>query len=170
MKRLLYLAAIACITLFAACEKAETDTPIDEEQQEVEITGDLYGIWALTTKSETYPNSEGPQAVYNEDYTPYHFYLALSEFPFPHAIAKKGSLSSFDLGDVDVDAVRFTYNPNTHEINFSKTLWLTAELLTRSMKLTGKFEVTKLTDTTLVIRQKEFLTGKIIAYTYTRQK
>ena len=38
------------------------------------------------------------------------------------------------------------------------------------MKLTGKFEVTKLTDTTLVIRQKEFLTGKIIAYTYTRQK
>ncbi len=94
MKRLLYLAAIACITLFAACEKAETDTPIDEEQQEVEITGDLYGIWALTTKSETYPNSEGPQAVYNEDYTPYHFYLALSEFPFPHAIAKKGSLSS----------------------------------------------------------------------------
>ena len=90
MKRLLYLAAIACITLFAACEKAETDTPIDEEQQEVEITGDLYGIWALTTKSETYPNSEGPQAVYNEDYTPYHFYLALSEFPFPHAIVKEG--------------------------------------------------------------------------------
>ncbi|MBO7603111.1 MAG: hypothetical protein J6S97_01695 [Bacteroidales bacterium] len=168
MKRLLYLAAIACIAIFASCEKEEAEIPIDEEN--VEISGSLYGIWALSEKSETYPNSEGPQAVYNEDYTPYHFYLALSEFPFPHAIAKKGSLSMFDLDDVDVDAVRFTYNPNTHQINFSKTIWLSAELLTRSMRLSGKFTVTELTDTKLVIKQKEVISGKIIGYSYTRQK
>ena len=163
MKRLLCLAAIACMSLFISCEKQGVPHTGD-------LTGNLYGIWALTTKSETYPNNDGPQASYDEDYTAYHFYLVLSEFPFPHALAKKGSLDAFDLDDVDVDAVRFTYNSDSHQISFKKTLWLSDELLTRNMILSGTFDVTELSETTLTIQQHEKLTGKTVGYTYTRQK
>lgn len=163
MKRLLFLAAIACMSLFAACEKEDVTHTGD-------FSGNLYGIWALTTKSETYPNPSGEKASYDEDYTSHHFYLVLSEFPFPHAVAKKGSLSAFDLDDVDVDAVRFTYNSDTRKIKFQKALWLSDELLTRNMYLSGTFDVTELSENRLIIEQYEKLTGKTIGYTYVRQK
>ena len=149
MKRCLYLAAIACIAIFASCEREAINTQPEEETQQAELNGNLYGVWALVLKSETDPGSEDPQANYSEDYTSCHFYLALSEFPFPHAIAKKGSFSAFDLDDVDVDAVSITYDQETHQINFSKTLWLSADLLTHNMRLSGKFDITELSDTRL---------------------
>ena len=163
MKKLLCLAAIACMALFVSCEKEDVPHTGD-------LTGNLYGVWYLTAKSETYPNPDGEQASYTEDYAAYHFYLALSEFPFPHAIGKKGSFTAFDLDDVDVDGVRFTYDSNKHKINFKKTIWLSDELLTRNMILKGTFDVTELSETQLVLEQYEKLTGKTIGYTYRRQK
>lgn len=162
MKRLLCLAALVCMSIFISCEKEDVPHTGD-------YSGDLYGIWALTTKSETYPNPDGEKVTYDEDYTSHHFYLVLSEFPFPHAVGKKGSLSAFDLDDVDVDAVRFSYNATQHQINFKKTIWLSDELLTRNMILSGTFDVMELSDTQLIIQQYERLTGKTVGYTYVRR-
>ena len=172
MKRLLCLATIACITIFASCEKENFDSPTDitDNTEAKDLSGNLYGIWALTTKSETYTNSAGKQVTNNDDYTSSHFSLAISEFPCPHAIVKKGSLSAFDLDDVDVDSTLITYDKDKHQVSFSKTLWLSDNMLTRNMYLKGTFQITELSDTKLVIQQKEVLGSKIIAYSYTRQK
>ena len=169
MKNFLYLAAIACMVLFASCGKENVEPQNEDEKEQVVLTGNLYDVWALTTKSETSTDAKGNPTVSNDDYTSCHFYLAFGEFPFPHAIAKKGNLSSFDLDDVDVDAVMITYNPDTHQITFEKMLWLSDEWLTRNMVLSGKFDVTELSDTQLVIRLKEPISGNVIAYSFTRQ-
>lgn len=169
MKKFLYLAAIACMALFISCGKETAESQNENEKEPVVLSGNLYGIWALTSKSETSPDAGADAAVSNEDYTSCHFYLAFGEFPFPHAIAKKGSLSSYDLDDVDVDAVMITYNPDTHQITFEKMLWLSDEWFTHNMILSGKFDVTELSDTRLVLRQKEPVSGNVIAYSYTRQ-
>lgn len=163
MKKILCLAAIACMALFVSCEKEDIHHTGD-------LTGNLYGVWFLTGKSETYPNTSGDKASYTEDFTVHHFYLVLSEFPFPHAVGKKGSLSALDLDDVDVDAVRFTYDANKHKINFKKTIWLSDELLTRNMILKGTFDVTELSETQLILEQYESLTGKTVGYIYRRQE
>lgn len=163
MKRFFYLAAIACMALFASCEKEGVSHTGDE-------TGELYGIWTLTTKSEITQKSDGGQDVKDVDYRSHHFYLSLSEFPFPHAIAKKGSFTQFDLDDVDVDAVAFTYNADQKKISFKKTLWLSDDLLTYNMRLSGTYDITELTKTQLVLQQKESLTGVIIAYTYQKEE
>ena len=157
MKKLLYLAAIACMALFVSCEKEEVPHTGD-------VTAELYGVWTLTTKSEITQSSSN-----DVDYTKNHFYLTFSEFPFPHAIAKKGSLSAFDLDDVDVDAVRFTYNADQRKLSFKKTLWLSDEFLTRNMKLSGTYDVVELSETTLSFQQKSF-GGKTIRYTFERQR
>ena len=145
MKKYLIIAAAACLALLSSCAKGVSHTG-DE-------TGTLYGIWTLTTK--------------DTDYTNVHFYLSLSEFPIPHAVAKKGSLTAFDLDDVDVDINRFTYNADQKKISFTKILSLT-DGLTYNMTLLGTFDVTELTKTKFVIKQKDVL-GITTVYTYTKE-
>ena len=163
MKRFLYLAAIACMIFCVSCEK-------DGVSHTGDNTGKLYGIWALTTKTEVFTNSEGKETTTETDYTDNHFYLALSEFPIPHAIAKKGSFTDADLKDVDVKAGTFTYNSDLDQISFTKIITLTDEHLTRSMILSGTFDVITLNDTDLAIKQKSKLTGVTTTYAYKKQK
>ena len=160
MKKLLFAAAIVCLALFTSCEKAGVNHTGDE-------TGTLYGVWALDSRTDITTNSSGQETRNEVDYGSFHFYLALSEFPFPHAIAKKGSFTSFDLDDVDVDAVRFTYNADKGQISFLKQLWLSEGLLYH-MRLSGTYDVLELTDSKLVIQQE--ILGVRTIFTYHKQK
>jgi len=159
MKKLIYLAAIACMALFVSCEKVSHTG--DE-------TGNLYGIWALTTKTTITQDSEGNTTSQEVDYTKNHFYLVFSEFPFPNAVGKKGSLSNLDLDDVDVDAVKFSYNAEQNKINFDGTIWLSDDVLTRNMLLTGTFNVSELTQNKFVIQQT--VGNLTTVYSYVKQK
>ena len=162
MKKTFLLAVIACIALFTSCEKQGVPHTGD-------LTGNIYGIWQLTQKSEAIQTSEGVDKK-DYDYTKVHFYLALAEFPIPHAIAKKGSFTDLDLDDVDVDGSTFTFNAEQKKISFKKILWLTDELLTYSMLLSGTFDVLELTDNTFVIQQEEPLIKRTVTYTYTKRQ
>lgn len=162
MKKTFLLAVIVCLALFTSCEKQGVPHTGD-------LTGNIYGIWELTTKTEAIQTSEGIDTK-EADYTKVHFYLALAEFPIPHAIAKKGSFTDLDLDDVDVDGSTFTFNADQKKISFKKVLWLSDELLTYNMLLTGTFDVLELTDKTLVIRQEETLLNRTVTYTYTKRQ
>ncbi len=159
MKTHFFAAVIACLALLVSCQEGVRHTGDD--------TGDLYGVWALQTKTEAAQNADGMSHV---DYSSVHFYLTLSEFPFPHAIAKKGSFTDLDLDDVDVDAVGFTYNKDQKKISFKKMLWLSDELLTYNMTLDGTFDVVELTDKSLVLRQESTLLKKTTTYAFQRYK
>ena len=104
------------------------------------------------------------------DYSGVHFYLALGEFPFPHAIAKKGSFTDFDLDDVDVDAVGITYNEDQKKISFKKKIWLSDSFLQYNMILDGTLDVLELTDKNFVIRKSDSFTGRITTYYYSKYK
>ena len=52
MKKTFLLAVIACIALFTSCEKQGVPHTGD-------LTGNIYGIWQLTSKSEAIQTSEG---------------------------------------------------------------------------------------------------------------
>lgn len=162
MKKFLYLvmAAVACIAFFASCERNDLNHTGDD-------TGNLYGAWALTTKTTVTPTSDGTTTSRDVDYTAHHFYLVFSEFPFPHVIAKKGSLGALDLDDVDVDAVGFAYDAQGKTLTFKKTLWLSDDLLTYNMTLNGIFEVVELSKSKLVIRQTAL--GVTTVYTYRKE-
>ena len=162
MKKTFLLAVIVCLALFTSCEKQGVPHTGD-------LTGNIYGIWQLTQKSEAIQTSEGVDKK-DYDYTKVHFYLALAEFPIPHAIAKKGSFTDLDLDDVDVDGSTFTFNAEQKKISFKKILWLTDELLTYSMLLSGTFDVLELTDNTFVIQQAEPLIKRTVTYTYTKRQ
>ena len=126
-------------------------------------SGNLYGIWALVTKTEITKDSNGQDVRSETDYSNFHFYLSLSEPQI--AIAKKGSFTGFDLDDVDVDAVTFSYNKNKKQITFNKTLWLSEGLLYH-MRLFGTYDVLELSDTKLVIQQEAL--GIKTVYSYNR--
>lgn len=162
MKKPFLLAVIVCLALFTSCEKQGVPHTGD-------LTGNIYGIWQLTQKSEAIQTSEGVDKK-DYDYTKVHFYLAVAEFPIPHAIAKKGSFTDLDLDDVDVDGSTFTFNAEQKKISFKKILWLTDELLTYSMLLSGTFDVLELTDNTFVIQQEEPLIKRTVTYTYTKRQ
>ncbi len=148
------------MALFTSCEKQGVPHSGDK-------TGNLYGIWALSKKTTETLETDGSTTTKWADYTNNHFYLALSEFPFPHAIAKKGSFTNFDLDDVDVDAVRFTYNSDDKKISFLKTIWLSDELLTYNMILSGTFEVVELSGSKFVIQQT--VANVTTTYTFLRR-
>lgn len=150
------------MALFTSCEKEGVPHTGDK-------TGDLYGVWILNTKAETVVTDSEVNTT-ETDYTKVHFYLALSEFPFPHAIAKKGSFTDIDLDDVDVDAVTFTYNADESKISFKKKLWLSDELFTYNMILDGTFDVKELTEKTLVISQENALLKKTTSYSFVKQE
>lgn len=163
MKKFFYLAmaAAACIALFASCEREDLNHTGDD-------TGNLYGVWALTTKTTVTRSSDGTTTSKDVDYSPCHFYLVFSEFPFPHVVAKKGSLSALDLDDVDVDAVGFAYDAESKTLAFKKMLWLSDDLLTYNMTLSGTFEVTELSEKKLVIQQT--LNSLTTVYSYQKEK
>ena len=145
MKKLLFAAFIACLTLLTSCGGARIRHTGD-------FTGSIYGIWALESKNQV-------------DYSGVHFYLSLSEPRI--ALAKKGSFTQFDLKDVDVDGSQFSYNASKKQISFTKTLWLT-QGLQYEMRLSGTYKVLEMTRTKLVL-QKESLGGRTV-YSFRRYK
>ena len=145
MKKLLFAACIACLTLLTSCGGTRIRHTGD-------LTGSIYGVWALESRNQV-------------DYSGVHFYLSLSEPRI--ALAKKGSFTQFDLKDVDVDGAQFSYNATRKQIGFTKTLWLT-EGLRYEMRLSGTYKVLEMTRTKLVI-QKQSLSGSTV-YSFRRYK
>ena len=160
----MFAAAIACLALFSSCEK-------EEVQHTGDVSGNLYGVWALATKTETYQpsGSNGKQTTKQVDYSGVHFYLAMGEFPFPHALAKEGSFTEFDLDDVDVDGAYISFNVDNRVIDFKNKLRLSDSLDKYVMTLDGVFDVLELTDKRFVI-QKTNLLGTVITYSFIRYK
>ena len=144
MKKLLFAAVIACLAL--------TSCGVSNIRHTGDLTGSIYGIWALDSKNQV-------------DYSGVHFYLSLSEPRI--ALAKKGSFTQLDLKDVDVDGSQFSYNATKKQIGFTKTLWLT-EGLQYEMRLSGTYNILEMTRTKLVI-QKESM-GVSTTYSFHRYR
>lgn len=162
MKKLFLALAFAAVALFSSCDNNLVDHTGDK-------TGNLNAVWKLGAKTEIVTDSDGKQTTKETDYSKVNFFLALGDFPFPHAIAKKGSFTEFDLKDVDVDACRYTYNANENKISFSKLVWLTEGIAPiYSMSLLGTFDVLELTDKTFVIQQKAL--GVTTIYAFSKYK
>ncbi|MBP5558568.1 MAG: hypothetical protein J6X71_02250 [Bacteroidales bacterium] len=143
MKKLLFVAFIACLTLFTSCGGTKIHHTGD-------LTGSIYGVWALESKNQV-------------DYSGVHFYLSLSEPRI--ALAKKGSFTQFDLKDVDVDGAQFSYNAAKKQISFTKTLWLT-QGLRYEMRLSGNYKVLEMSRRKLVIQKDSF--GGSTVYVFRR--
>ena len=144
MKKIIFAAVIACLA-FTSCGVSKVGHTGD-------LTGSIYGIWALESRNQV-------------DYSGVHFYLSLSEPRI--ALAKKGSFTQFDLKDVDVDGSQFSYNAAKKQIGFTKTLWLT-EGLKYEMRLSGTYNILEMTRKKLVI-QKESMGVKTI-YSFRRYR
>ena len=144
MKKIFFAAIIACLA-FTSCGVSKVGHTGD-------LTGSIYGIWALESRNQV-------------DYSGVHFYLSLSEPRI--ALAKKGSFTQFDLKDVDVDGSQFSYNATKKQIGFTKTLWLT-EGLKYEMRLSGTYNILEMTRKKLVI-QKESMGVKTI-YSFRRYR
>ena len=158
MKKLLIAAVIACLALLTSCGVSRVSHTGD-------LTGSIYGIWALDSKAVV-PVGTTVNASRNAvDYSGVHFYLSLSEPRI--ALAKKGSFTQFDLKDVDVDGAQFSYNAFRKQISFTKTLWLT-QGLRYEMRLSGTYDVVSLTRTKLVIQKKT--AAGITTYSFRRYR
>ena len=158
MKKLLFAAVIACLTVLTSCGGLRINHTGD-------FTGAIYGIWALDSKTVVPAGVVGNSARNQVDYSGVHFYLSLSEPRI--ALAKKGSFTQLDLKDVDVDGAQFSYNASKKMISFTKTLWLT-QGLTYEMRLSGTYDVLEMSRTKLVI-QKESMGVKTI-YSFRRYR
>lgn len=161
MKAKFLMAALACLALFASCDKQVVSHTGDD-------TGNLYGIWQLDKKTEVVPQSSGDQTKETDfSNSNIHFYLAISNAGVPHALAKKGSFTELDLKDVDVDGTLFTYNAEQKKISFVEKLWLTelVNLTLYDMELNGTFDVLELTSGSFVIQQKNVL-GVTVTYAF----
>ncbi len=158
MKKLLFAAVFACLTILTSCGVSNVHHTGD-------LTGSIYGIWALDSKTIAPASSIENVARSEVDYSGVHFYLSLSEPRI--ALAKKGSFTQLDLKDVDVDGAQFSYNAAKKQISFTKTLWLT-QGLQYEMRLSGTFKVLEMTRTKLVI-QKESMGVRTI-YSFRRYR
>ena len=158
MKHLYFAAVIACLALFTSCGGTKIRHTGD-------LTGSIYGIWALDSKAVVPASSVGNASRNQVDYSGVHFYLSLSEPRI--ALAKKGSFTQFDLKDVDVDGSQFSYNATKKQIGFTKTLWLT-DGLKYEMRLSGTYKVLEMSRSKLVI-QKESMGVKTI-YSFRRYR
>ncbi len=156
MKRFLFAAVIACLTMITSCGVSNVHHTGD-------LTGSIYGVWALDSKAIAPANSVGNSSMNQVDYSGVHFYLSLSEPRI--ALAKKGSFTQLDLKDVDVDGSQFSYNASKKQISFTKTLWLT-QGLQYEMRLSGTYKVLEMTRMKLVI-QKESM-GVRTVYSFRR--
>jgi hypothetical protein len=158
MKKLLLSAVVTCLAIFTSCSVSRVGHTGD-------LTGSIYGIWALDSKAVVPAGSNGNDSRNQVDYSGVHFYLSLSEPRI--ALAKKGSFTQLDLKDVDVDGAQFSYNATKKQIGFTKTLWLT-EGLQYEMRLSGTYQVLEMTHSKLVI-QKESMGVKTI-YSFRRYR
>ena len=93
MRRMLIVAVIACMALLTSCG-------VNRVSHTGDLTGSIYGVWALESKSVVPVGTVGQDAQNQVDYSGVHFYLSLSEPRI--ALAKKGSFTQLDLDDVDV--------------------------------------------------------------------
>ena len=150
-------------------EQTEEQTGNQAEEQAEQQTGEqtvkqavsLFGIWALDSKTVITKDSKGKEKSSKDDYSKFHFYLSFSE---PHlALAKKGSLTHFDLDDVDVDGSMFSYDISKKKIRFDDTLWL-SEGLFYHMRLTGTYDVIELSESRLSIQQEVLGVKTIFSY------
>ena len=150
-------------------EQSEEQTGNQAEEQAEQQTGEqtvkqavsLFGIWALDSKTVITKDSKGKEKSSKDDYSKFHFYLSFSE---PHlALAKKGSLTHFDLDDVDVDGSMFSYDISKKKIRFDDTLWL-SEGLFYHMRLTGTYDVIELSESRLSIQQEVLGVKTIFSY------
>ncbi len=158
MKKFLFAAVVACLTVLTSCGVSKVNHTGD-------FSGTIYGVWALDSKTVVPAGAIGNNSRNQVDYSGVHFYLSLSEPRI--ALAKKGSFTQLDLKDVDVDGSQFSYNASKKLISFEKTLWLT-QGLQYEMHLFGTYKVLEMTPTKLVI-QKESLGVKTI-YSFRRYK
>ena len=155
MKKLVFAAAIACLSLFASCEK-----------QGVEHTGDdsgiLYGTWALDTKTvmtETTNNGKTDQNTEETSFSTDRFFLYLYEPRL--AFGQEGTLLTFDIDDVD--AVPFSYNAELKQLSFDKMIRLSKGLLgAKTMTLYGTYDILELTNEKLELyQQNELVIGEL---------
>lgn len=156
MKKFFFAAALACLALFTACEKSGVDHTGDK-------TGKIYGRWALDTKNvvvESTTDGKTKTETSDTDFSADHFYLLLAEPQV--ALAKEGTLLTFDIDDVDGGT--FSYNADTGQISFNKMLRLSKGFVdAHVMTLYGTFDVLELTDAKLVIQQTQKVTlGDIV--------
>ena len=86
MKNFLYMAAVACLALFASCEKQGVEHTGDP-------TGKLYGRWVLDTKDIVTVNGTEEPVSKSTDYTDKRFFLGIGESPTPFAAAKDDTFS-----------------------------------------------------------------------------
>lgn len=157
MKKILFAVAVAA--LLVSCEK-------EDDFHTGDMSGTLYGIWALDTKTEVYMSGD-TEKTDEKDYSSAHFFLSLSEPRL--ALAKKGSFTELDLDDVDVDAVTFAFNAKQNTISFDKILWLSDEFFSYNMILSGTFNVQELSQNALVLSQTDIL-GRTTIYSYHRYR
>lgn len=158
MKNFICMAAIACLALFTSCEKQGVDHTGDD-------TGKLYGRWVLDTKNvvtEITTNGKTTTSSNDTEFYDDHFFLLLAE---PRvALAKEGTLITFDIDDVD--GATFAYSFDLKQITFNKMLRLSSGFPPRTMTLYGTFDVLELTDK-LVIRQTQEVLIEKVTTTYT---
>lgn len=154
MKKSLFAAVIFCLTIFTSCGVSSVHHTGD-------LTGSIYGVWALDSKTVVPATSVGDGSRNQVDYSGVHFYLSLSEPRI--ALAKKGSFTQLDLKDVDVDGSQFSYNASKKQISFTKTLWLT-QGLQYEMRLSGTYKVLEMTRTKLVIQKESMGVRTIYAF------
>ena len=161
MRNFIYMAAITCLALFTSCEKQGVDHTGDD-------TGKLYGRWVLDTKNVvTEITTDGKTTTDTEDtnFASDHFFLLLAEPRI--AMAKGGTLITFDIDDVD--AGTFAYNSDSKQITFNKMLRLSSGFPPRTMTLYGTFDVLELTDKLVIRQTQEVLIEKVtITYTFHR--
>lgn len=157
MKNFICMAAIACLALFTSCEKQGVDHTGDD-------TGKLYGRWVLDTKNvvtEITTNGKTTTSSNDTEFYDDHFFLLLAE---PRvALAKEGTLITFDIDDVDGGT--FAYNSDLKQITFNKMLRLSSGFPPRTMTLYGTFDVLELTDK-LVLRQTQEVLIEKVTTTY----
>lgn len=140
MRRMIFMAAVACLALFVSCEKQSVEHTGDP-------TGKLYGTWVLDTKnvvSETTTNGKSEQDRINTDFTDGSFYLLLAK--------PRVAVATFDLNNADLNGEdSFSYNANSMMITFNRKLELTSAFPVRVMLLDGTYDVLEMSDR-LVLR------------------
>ena len=140
MRRMIFMAAVACLALFVSCEKQSVEHTGDP-------TGKLYGTWVLDTKdvvSETTTNGKSEQGRINTDFTDGSFYLLLAK--------PRVAVATFDLNNAEMNGEdSFSYNANSSMITFNRKLELTSAFPVRVMLLDGTYDVLEMSDR-LVLR------------------
>ena len=116
-------------------------------------------VTEITKNGETTTTSD------DTDFSKDHFFLLLAEPQV--ALAKEGTLITFDIDDVDGGT--FAYNSDLKQITFNKMLRLSSGFPPRTMTLYGTFDVLELTNKLVLRQTQEVLIEKVtITYTFHR--